>query len=352
MRNIVFAFVIVLITSGLAFIFLKTQKPAAKDIEILLEKLEIPWEITFLPNRDLLVTERPGKLTIFGKGTKTYKIKEVFHIGEGGLLGLALHPDFEKNHFLYLYYTYKDNGKIFNKVGRFLLEGGSLKEDRTVISGIPAFEYHDGGRIKFGPEGKFYITTGDAGNKKSAQDLGSLSGKILRLSDDGSIPSDNPFPESPVYSYGHRNAQGLAWDENGQLWATEHGQDARDEINKIDPGKNYGWPIIEGERKGERMETPFIQSGVETWAPSGATVKDNKLYFAGLAGRAIFVLDLKTKEIRKFAEGKFGRIRTINLGFDGNFYILTSNRDGRNENPDPSDDRIIMLPPSYFGFND
>ncbi len=320
---------------------------------ILLTNLEIPWEIAFLNSVEgtgtkVLITERPGRLLLVGKETKDYELKNVFHIGEGGLLGLALHPDFHENQFIYLYYTYKEDNRILNRVSRFTFKEDSLTDEKVIISGIPGASYHDGGRIKFGPDGKLYITTGDHGDKLSAQNQSSLAGKILRLNDDGSIPKDNPFSDSPVYSYGHRNPQGLAWDKDGNLWITEHGQDATDEINLIKPGKNYGWPIIIGDEKREGMESPVYHSGSDTWAPSGAVIKDDKLYFAGLAGRAIYIFDLKTKTLDKFFEGEFGRLRTITLGPDGAFYLLTSNRDGRNLNPDRSDDRLIRLPQIIF----
>ncbi len=160
-------------------------------------------------------------------------MNDVFHTGEGGLLGMALHPNFKENKFIYLYYTYKEGDKTLNKVSRFIFDANGLRDEKIMISGIFGSSRHDGGRIKFGPDGKLYVTTGDYGERLSAQDLGSLSGKILRLNDDGTIPSDNPIDNSYVYSYGHRNSQGLAWDEEGNLWATEHGPEGQDEINSI-----------------------------------------------------------------------------------------------------------------------
>jgi len=194
-------------------------------------------------------------------------VTDVAPRGEGGLLGIAVHPRFAENQLIYLYYTYERSGGLANKVVRFKFEGDSLVSGETVIENIPGATIHDGGRIKFGPDGFLYITTGDASVPESAQDRSSLAGKILRLKDDGSIPPDNPFPDSPVYSYGHRNPQGLAWDADEKLWATEHGSAATDELNLIEPGRNYGWPTIRGDETAPGMVSPVIQSGTTTWAP-------------------------------------------------------------------------------------
>lgn len=314
----------------------------------IVKNLEIPWEIAFLPDKRMLVTERPGRLLIIDSDAKKERIREVAHVGEGGLLGMVLHPNYEDNHFIYLYYTYSSGTSLFNKVVRYRLDGEKISEDRTIIDKIPGSRNHDGGRMIFGSDRKLYISTGDAQNPSSAQDLSFLSGKILRLNDDGSIPEDNPFDDSPVFSYGHRNVQGLSWDSKGQLWATEHGSSGEDEINKVVSGSNYGWPVIRGTQSQEGMVSPVAQSGDETWAPSGGVIYNGVFYFAGLAGRAIFAFDLNSHELNKYFEGQFGRVRTINLGPDGNFYVLTSNKDGRNRSPSPEDDRIIKIAPSIL----
>lgn len=337
----------------------KTLPEDAEAIEVVAANLRIPWEIAFLPGGDMLFTERGGLLKIKTADNQVKTIatvQGVNEIGEGGLLGLVLHPEFPTNHFLYLYYTYKNNGEdTFNRVVQYRLNGATLEEKTIIVDAIPGAANHNGGRIKFGPDGALYITTGDAQNPSLAQDKTSLAGKILRVNDDGTVPSDNPFPNSPVYSFGHRNPQGLAWDQNGQLWATEHGSSNFDEVNVISKGDNYGWPEVRGSDSEQGLEVPFLHSGTSTWAPSGATIMGDSLFFAGLRGGAIFELNLKTKSIKqslsaieKHFENQFGRIRTINIGPDGFFYILTSNRDGRGS-PISEDDRIIKIHPSLFG---
>lgn len=329
--------------------------PENSGVEVLAKNLDIPWEIAFLPDppsgeasKTFFVTERKGIVWQLGIEKKQIlKLADVAAVGEGGLLGIAHHPKHEQNGYTYLYYTYKRQG-VKNKVVRFVHVGDTLRQEKIIIENIPGNANHNGGRIKFGPDGKLYVTTGDSQNPSTAQDKNSLAGKILRLNDDGLIPSDNPFPNSPVYSYGHRNPQGLAWDSSGKLWATEHGQKAQDEVNLIEPGKNYGWPTIRGEERSDKMEAPYIQSGTQTWAPSGMTIKGGNLYFAGLRGEAIYKLVIKNIATKEYFKNQFGRIRTIVEGPDGNFYLLTSNRDGRGK-PTAEDDRIIKISPRLLG---
>lgn len=319
------------------------------DLEVVARDLEIPWGIDFLPGGDLLVTERPGRLVRIGQNNALISIDGVRHIGEGGLLGLVLHPRFEENNYLYLYMTTETEEGITNRVERYRLAGDSLENRKVIIQGIPGAVYHDGGRIAFGPDGKLYITTGDAGDEDEAQNRDSLAGKILRVNDDGSVPEDNPFGTA-VYSYGHRNPQGLAWDENGNLWATEHGRSGVfsgfDEINLIEPGNNYGWPVIQGDETRKGMETPKAHSGADTtWAPAGAEFVDGDLLFVGLRGASVYkanIVDEEVQEVSSYLEDEYGRLRTIKEGPGGALYIMTSNRDGRGE-VRSGDDKIIKV---------
>lgn len=322
------------------------QTPQAT--EVITENLEIPWEVALLPNAELLVTERPGKLLKIGKDRQTIPIEGVQHVGEGGLLGLALHPNFKDNQLIYVYLTTKAGEGLSNRVERYRLEGTKLADRKPIIENIPGASFHDGGRLAFGPDQKLYITTGDAGKKPLAQNKNSLAGKILRVNGDGSIPNDNPFGNA-VWSYGHRNVQGIAWDNKGRMWATEHGARAHDELNRIERGGNYGWPEIEGDEQRSGMVSPVIQSGTDTWAPSGLAFLDNKLYFSGLAGQALFVVsvneDGSLSELETHLKDKFGRLRAVQPGLDGKLYLTTSNTDGRGQ-PQQGDDKIIKVDPS------
>lgn len=323
--------------------------------EIVADNLQIPWGIAFLPDGDLLVTERPGTLKRIGKEGRSYDIKGVWHVGEGGLLGVAVHPDFDERGWIYLYFSKKnDDGQIVNSVWQYWLANGELMTPAPVLSGIPGAPYHDGGRIAFGPDGYLYITTGDAGNPESAQDINSLAGKILRIDPRGEIPPDNPFGNA-VWSYGHRNPQGLAWDDKGRLWATEHGRSGifsgYDELNLIEKGKNYGWPEIQGNETRIGMESPVAQSGSnETWAPAGASFWNGSIFFGGLRGESLYeakIIGDRQVDLRVHFRNEFGRIRAVVLGPDGYLYITTSNTDGRGDTL-PNDDKIIRINPRVF----
>lgn len=330
------------------------------QVETVAEDLEVPWAIAFSPDGRIFVTERVGRLRVIEDGVLNPEPVKIFDVGfgEGGLLGIALDPNFEENHYLYLYYTYNNFLSTFNKVARFTESDNKLSEEKILLDKIPGASYHDGGRIKFGPDGKLYITTGEAGIVANAQDLNSLGGKILRINSNGSIPNDNPFPNSPVYSLGHRNPQGLDWDPvTRKLVASEHGQSAHDEVNVIEPGKNYGWPEVIGDETDPKYQSPLLHTGTETWAPSGAVFYnsknipewENKYFIATLRGNHLRMLDLELEgnqvlSSKALFAGEFGRLRDASIGPDGNLYLLTSNRDGRGS-PAPNDDRILRVMP-------
>lgn len=343
--------------------------PAASAIGFRVEEvatgLDTPWELAFAPAGRIFVTERPGRLRVIENGTLRAEpvatVPDVVEQGEGGLLGLALSPTFATDNTLYLYHTYRRDG-LRNRVIAYTLQDPAgargLTAPRVVIDNIPAGSIHNGGRIAFGPDGKLYITTGDAGTTANAQDRDSLAGKILRLNADGAIPGDNPFPDSPVYSYGHRNPQGLAWQPGtNTLYATEHGSSANDEINRIVPGGNYGWPTITGTQTREGLIAPVLTSGGgNTWAPSGATFVQGdgfaawrgSLIFTGLRSTTLWRLDLATADsprLTPILEDTYGRLRAVHEGTDGALYVLTSSRDGRG-NPAGNDDRLLKLVPN------
>jgi glucose/arabinose dehydrogenase len=304
----------------------------------------------------MLVTERPGRVRfVDAAGTLDPKpvatINGVSEIGEGGLLGIALHPDFSTNNYLYLYYTYSNSGNdTLNRVVRMTYMNKSLSDEKIIVDAIPGASNHNGGRIKFGPDGMLYITTGDAENPSQALSTDALGGKILRVTPSGEAAPGNPF-QNLVYSYGHRNPQGLAWNTDGQLWETEHGRSTPtgyDEINLIESGKNYGWPTIQGDEERQGMVTPKLNSGVTTtWAPAGAVFIGQSLYFGGLKGEALYeavITKDAVSSLKEHLKGEFGRIRDVVLGPDGMLYITTSNNDGRGT-PEAADDRIIRINP-------
>lgn len=356
-------FVFVFVTHSVAFG--QVFEEYNVKVETVAKDLEIPWAIAFSSDERIFFTERVGKLRVIEDGQLNPEPLIALDVGrgEGGLLGLSLDPSFEENHYLYLYQTYNDFLSTFNKVVRYTENNNSLSDETILLDKIPGAAYHDGGRIRFGPDNKIYITTGDAGDYNLSQDLNSLAGKILRMNPDGTIPEDNPFGDSLVYSYGHRNPQGLDWHlKSGKIVATEHGPTgekgrAHDEVNIIEPGKNYGWPEIVGDETAEEMESPLLQTGQNTWAPSGASFynSDNipewegKYFIATLRGNHLRMLDIDMENgivlsSEALFEGKFGRLRDASLGPDGNLYVLTSNRDGRGGSA-PNDDKILRIVP-------
>jgi glucose/arabinose dehydrogenase len=345
----------------------KSDDSAIINVQDFVTNLDVPWEMVFVPDGRIFITERPGKISVVKDGKlqdEPWLSLDVAALGEGGLLGMALDPDFTNNHYVYIAQTYlSDVDKIRNRLLRLREDPATGKGiiDKVLLEGAAGNVFHDGGRVKFGPDGKLYWTLGEAGNPELAQDLKSLNGKILRINPDGTIPSDNPFTGSPVYSYGHRNPEGLAWQPGtGRLYATEHGPsggfygEGQDEVNYIEAGKNYGWPVIHGSETREGMINPIIQSGEsDTWAPSGATFVsggpwDGSMLFAGLRGETLYRLTIDKNDPRKvisfdkYLTGQYGRLRDVVQDPDGALYIITNNTDGRG-NPRPGDDRILRI---------
>lgn len=333
------------------------------------EYLDTPWALAFLPDNSILFTERKGTVRLIDPNGNVRQqpiatISEVREIGEGGLLGIAADPDFENNHYIYVYYTYGSNNQnTSNRVVRYQFDNNALTDRKVIVDAIPGASNHDGGRIKFGPDGYLYITTGDSQEPSLAQNRSSLAGKILRVTRDGEPAPGNPF-NTRVYSYGHRNPQGITWDSDERLWATEHGRSGfpsgLDELNLIEAGNNYGWPEIQGDETSSGMVTPVRHSGSMTWAPSGAAFylpagrqvpergENGSIFFAGLRGQGLYEAVLNgtnVAEVKKHFDGELGRIREVVLGPDGLLYITTSNHDGRG-NPQANDDKILRVNPA------
>lgn len=315
--------------------------------------LSIPWDIAFLPDETILVTQRPGSiLHIKPDAQLSIKVQGVEHTGEGGLLGLVLDPDYQINNYIYLYLTTKNENGLTNRVERYTFNetNNSLSNKKIILENIPGASYHDGGRLAFGPDGYLYITTGDAGDSNLAQDINSLAGKVLRITKDGDIPEDNPF-NNEVFSFGHRNPQGLAWDSNANLWETEHGPSVvttgLDEVNLIEKGKNYGWPDITGNQTGEGMIAPKLQSGSQTtWAPASLAIFNDTLFFAGLKGEGLYTAKIENNNLTNFKKhfsNEFGRLRTVVIDPNNEWlYLTTSNTDGRGK-ANQNDDKIIKI---------
>ncbi len=352
-----------------------SEKKDSEEIPLLTtiaENLEVPWAIAFLPastqrgkpDGSMLVTERPGRVRFINKDGRLNpnpiaQIEDVKPIGEGGLLGIAIHPQFPANNFVYLYYTYAGStDQTLNRVARFKFENNTFTEKTTIVDEIPGAPNHNGGRIKFGPDKMLYITTGDAQNPSLAQDPNSLAGKILRVTDKGEPAPNNPLNDpladggrKEIYSWGHRNPQGITWDDKGRLWETEHGSTAFDELNLITSG-NYGWPSARGDDRGDGLFPPILHSGQDTWAPGGAAYLNGSIFFAGLRGQALYETVIKNNndvELKEHFKGEFGRIREVVVGPDNMLYFATSNRDGRGK-PDANDDKIIRVNPLLLSF--
>jgi glucose/arabinose dehydrogenase len=301
--------------------------------------LNAPWSVVFVGDTALISERDSGNILELTTDTTRLAgtVPDVRHVGESGLLGLAV----DEQQRLYAYSTGPDG----NRIQRFAVSGtpGSLTlgAPETILEDLPSASYHDGGRLAFGPDGMLYATVGDAGQRGSAQDLASLGGKILRMTPDGDVPDDNPFPRSLVYSYGHRNPQGIAWDSTGRLFAPEFGQNTWDELNIITPGGNYGWPQVEGIAGDDRYIDPIQQWSPAEASPSGITIVDDTIFIANLRGqvlRAVPTADPSTAV--DHYPGEFGRIRAVTPSPDGDLWFLTSNTDGRGD-PADGDDRLL-----------
>ncbi|MBO2944269.1 PQQ-dependent sugar dehydrogenase [Paenibacillus sp. F411] len=317
---------------------------------VVAEELQIPWSIA-ISGKDIYISEREGQIVSLKDGHRERlpvdTKQPVKAQGEGGLLGLVLAPDFASSRLAYAYHTYEEGGEMKNRVILIRQEEEAWQEVEAFIEDIPGSNVHNGGRMKWGPDKKLYLTTGDAGEGEMAQNVESLGGKILRMNPDGSIPEDNPFPNSYVYSYGHRNSQGLAWDAAGRMFNSEHGPSGRvgghDEINSIEPGSNYGWPDNIGDEQQEGMVPPLLHTGEEAIAPSGTLYEqEDMLLIAGLRGEALYRFDLEKKKLNTVLDG-VGRIRDVQMSEDG-VYLITNNTDGRGT-PSPGDDRLLLLQP-------
>lgn len=357
-------------TGGIENAVFETQDKVAFRVENVAVGLEVPWGLAFLPNKDLLFTERPGRVRLIESGKlrpeAIYTVPDVEPSSESGLMDISIHPAFSSNGFVYLAYAYNSDGKRV-KVVRYKYTAGRFIEPKVIVENIPAAPNHAGTRARFGPDGKLYVTTGDSTDWNLAQKTDSLAGKTLRLNDDGTIPKDNPFVGQAAYrpeiwTVGHRNAQGLAWQPGtGLMFQTEHGPSGfegkgggADEVNIVERGKNYGWPTIYGKTAGPGMEAPLLEYSPACAPASGAFYNGDKFpafegnfFFGCLRSAKIVRVVLDGRKVvsqENLLEGNVGRVREIAEGPDGFIYFSTSNRDGRGS-PAKDDDRILRLVP-------
>lgn len=338
-------------------------------VETVIPNLEVVWSIVWAPDGRMIFTERLGRVRVYENGKlrpqPLFTVPDVEPRGESGLMSVALHPQFAVNHFLYLSYAYNSGGTQV-RVVRYRETPGGFTDRKVIIEGIPAAQFHAGCRLRFGPDGKLYVTTGDATERELAQKLDSLAGKILRLNDDGTVPSDNPFvgqtnARLEIWSYGHRNPQGIDFQPGTNLlFETEHGPSGfdgpggGDEVNIIERGKNYGWPVIHHRATQAGMESPLLEYTPACAPASGMFYRGSALpafkgnfFFGCLVGARIIRVALDGRRVvsqENLLEGKYGRIRDIAEGPDGLIYFSTSNRDGRGR-PASDDDRIMRMAP-------
>jgi len=325
-----------------------SEQPPDLTPEVVARGFEVPWGVDFLPDGSALVAERASgsilRLVPGGEVRDVGSVPGVAPTSEGGLLGVAVSPSFAEDRTVFAYLTTDQD----NRVVRMRLENNQLGAPRPILTGIPAGAIHDGGRIRFGPDGMLYVTTGEAGDEQLAQDRDSLGGKILRIQPDGDVPPDNPDPSSPVWTLGHRNVQGLAWDDEGRLWATEFGASTWDELNLIEPGNNYGWPAAEGRSDLEQFTDPVVQWSTDEASPSGVAFLDGSLWVASLNGERLWRVPVRadgsTGRPEPLYADEYGRLRTVVVTPDDGLWFTTSNRDGRGD-PADNDDRILEIRP-------
>jgi aldose sugar dehydrogenase len=322
-----------------------------KGIAVVAEKLQTPWSLVLSKDGRVFFTERIGTIRMLNaNGTLAHDpvgYIRVDQVGEGGLLGIDLHPNFILNHEIYIYHTYSNSSGIYNRVMLLVENENKIVDSQIILDGIPGGRFHDGGRLKFGPDNKLYISTGDAGFAELSQNKSSLAGKILRINDDGTIPIDNPFPGSAIYAYGFRNVQGLTWHpETRELYASDHGATGNDEINVVRAGSNYGWPYEECSNNG-KYTAPVICFNPSI-APSGIAIPNSSklgyngdLLLATLKGSQLRSIDLYTGEQNNILVG-YGRLRDVVEGDNGSLFVLTSNTDGRGLIQE-NDDKILRI---------
>jgi glucose/arabinose dehydrogenase len=344
------------VLSGAALVGALTLRPSAAQAaggfdftrpQTVATGLATPWGMAFLPDGSALVAERDSArlLQIRAGAAPVVRgtVPGVVPGGEGGLLGPAVSPTFGQDNLVYAYLTAASD----NRIVRFRLD--AMQNQTIVLSGLAKASIHNGGRIAFGPDGMLYAGVGDAGQTANAQNLQSRNGKILRMRPDGTVPPGNPFANSLVYSLGHRNVQGLAWDGQGRLYATEFGQNTWDEVNQIVAGANYGWPTVEGRANDPRFRDPIVTWTTAEASPSGATIDGDTLYVAALRGQRLWSVPLDGNggagTPTSLLQGQYGRLRTVERAPDGALWVTTSNRDGRGT-PAATDDRVLRFPPA------